>query len=201
MDADRFDAVVKALGIGADRRRMFGGLVGGALALLAGGVAAHDTKARCRAIADAQKRKACLAKARRHARSHAPTTPPPTTTAAPSTTPRPGCSPEPREVTCAARGCGPKANNCGQAVLCGDCAAPEECIRGTCQCPSGQTPCAGVCCGAGERCCSGACASAGARTSPRGEGHPCVQTAECAECLVCQITGPGNATRCTRLRP
>jgi hypothetical protein len=60
---------------------------GGVLALLAGAggeeVTAHDAKARCRLIDDAQKRKQCLKKARRHNRTHRTTT---TTTTTEGTT-------------------------------------------------------------------------------------------------------------------
>jgi hypothetical protein len=70
---------------------------GAALALLAGAggeeAAAHNPKARCRTIEDPQKRKTCLQQAKRHARTHRTTTPPPGTTPAGTTTGRPGTTP------------------------------------------------------------------------------------------------------------
>jgi hypothetical protein len=73
MDGGRFDALARALAGSGSRRAALGGLLGGALALLGAGgeeTAGHDPSRRCRNIRDARKRRACLARAKRHTRQH-----------------------------------------------------------------------------------------------------------------------------------
>lgn len=43
------------------------------------------------------------------------------------------CEPEDASTTCGARGCGPKINNCDQAIECGGCEEGERCQAGQCE--------------------------------------------------------------------
>ena len=187
MDADRFDALSRALSTTPSRRGTLRLLAGSALAgLLSRGVAetdAHNKLEKCRKIEDKDKRKRCRKKARRHNRQHA-------------NEPSPPCVPEAPATTCAGR-CGRRTNNCGQAVTCLVCPAGQVClVNGSCAVPcTDPDTCPGVCfCGdpstEGSRYCT--------------EGNSvCDVHATCASTAACplgeQCAPCGGTTRCLPL--
>ncbi len=75
MDGERFDAMTRALGAGASRRRVLAGLLAGTVGLLGlvgpEDAAAHNARRRCQKIEDRKRRRDCLRDARRHNRQHA----------------------------------------------------------------------------------------------------------------------------------
>jgi hypothetical protein len=87
MDADRFASLTA-------RRLLLGALVGTGLAALLGltapdGAEGHNFLARCRRIKNAQRRQACLRRARVHNAAHRRATTPSLPTAVPTPTPSP----------------------------------------------------------------------------------------------------------------
>jgi hypothetical protein len=87
MDAERFDAITKALITGFSRRSAMRLLASSALGLLGGSAApeaaAHDPLKKCRKIKDKAKRKKCLKKAKKHNATHTTPAPPASEPAAP----------------------------------------------------------------------------------------------------------------------
>ena len=79
MDADRFESLLRSLSPSPSRRRalrLLAGLVlGSPLALGTPGTDAHDTSAKCKKLADKDKRKKCLKKAKKHLARHGRQTP------------------------------------------------------------------------------------------------------------------------------
>jgi hypothetical protein len=147
MDAARFDALAKSLITARSRRRVLGGLLAGALGLLA--LRAEETEAHnpikaCKKKSgDAKKR--CIKKAKKHNAKHAA-----------------DCTP----TTCAAQGknCGSIADGCGGTLSCGSCSPtpPQTCGGGGTANVCGCTP-NNVACTFGNpaACCSQACCADG----------------------------------------
>ena len=202
MDADRFDALSRALAAVPARRTLLRLLAGSALAGAVGWLrseesAAHNPVPACRRIKNRRRRAACLRRARRHNAGHAKP---------------PSCTRD-----CAGKHCGP--DGCGGS--CGSCTGGATCTNGTCACPPGKEPCQGFClpacgidrirkpdncsccvgngqlCQVEAPCCSGICSNASGINECQGRpnGASCTFDAQCAS-QECRIFFPETEGTC-----
>ena len=119
------------------------------------------------------------------------------------------CPPEGRDITCGAKGCGTKTNNCGQPVDCGSCGQGETCQNGQCACAAscagkecGDDGCGGSCgtCAPGRICRNGLCACPDGQKVCRSACIPqgnCCEDGECPAGATCVNGG----CRCPDDRP
>lgn len=135
MDADRFDALLRALSQTPSRRgigrALAGFALGGALGPVLGleKTEAHNRLKKCRKIEDKSKRKRCVKKARKHNREH-------------------------ERNVCIASACPMGPASCGPAgsdCLCAS-ASPEAGAEGVCVRDLMGPPCPPEGCPAGQRC-------------------------------------------------
>lgn len=179
MNGQQFDRLTRVL---SSRRSAFGGLLGGGLALVglspATEVAAHNLLPKCKKIKDAQKRRACVKRAKRHKKQ------------------RHSCKAQPISVTCAGR-CGVWKNNCKKSVACFACPSGHYCLaNGGCArtCGSASPPCPSTCtCSLTTTEGIQACI---ARVSACPTTQTCSSSSQCPSGFQCQPCTVGGPTFC-----